>query len=305
MSKTLFSLLGLMAMLLYACSNRQIQMYEFDELYTGKGDTYITDYVPSANPSSNEQTAEEVAVEDDYVGNPSREENSSPWSTNGWGNSGYGGYNYGTYNQFNWGASIMWMPYWAYSPAGFYNSPYAYYGYGMGYGNPYYNPYYNLYYNPYFYPNSSGSLGGYNDNSSGHVIYGARHPIASNSGINSSYTGGRFYLGQSRQAVLQRPDPVMTTSKPSEKIPSGKIQENIARAYKTADRSDNRVKEKTKNQNTNNRNQESSNSVRPQRETPKTSDRPQQQSRPNERPPSPVRPSAPSRSTSPVKTGRP
>ncbi len=301
MSKTLFSLTGLLAMLLCACSNHQIQLYEFDELYTGKEDTYITDYVPSQNTSSNQQTTEETATEDDYVSNANRYEKPSPWSQNGWGNSGYGGYNYGAYNQFNCGASIMWMPYWAYSPAGFYTSPYAYYGYGMGYGNPYYNPYYN----PYFIPNNSSSLGGYNDNSSGQVIYGARHPIASNSGINSSYTGGRFYLGQRRQDVLHKPDPIMTTSKPNEKIPSGKIQENIARAYKTADRSNYRGSEKPKNQNTNNRNQESSNSVRPQRDTPKAGDRPQQQSRSYERPQAPVRQSAPTRSTSPVKTGRP
>ena len=302
MSKTVFCLSAISTLLLFSCSTQQKRFYEFDELYTSADETYISDYVPSANTSTKEASNQENDEEDDYVSNANRNQNPTPWTQNGWGNSGYGSYNYGAYNQFNCGTSLLWMPYWAYSPNGFYNSPYAYYGYGMGYGvygSSFYNPYYSPYFSYY-----GGAASGNWDNHQAPVVYGSRQPISSNSGVNSSYSGGRFYLGQTRQALLQKPKPVMTTSKPDEKIPSGKINDNIARAYKTADRSKHRDRDNTVNRNPSG-NPGKASAVKPEREVPKTSARPQQQSQPYERPSAPSRPAAPSRTVSPGKTGRP
>jgi hypothetical protein len=297
---------------LNSCGIKKDTAYEFDELYTGPGDTYISDYIAPSAVSKATDIPE--SIEDDYVSNADRT-SASPWSQSGWGNSGYGSYNYGAYNQFNCGNSLMWMPYWAYSPSGFYSSPYAYYGYGMnygGYGSAYYNPYYSPYYSPY----GSGFWGNW-DNSTSQVIHGSRQPIASNTGTNSSYTAGRFYLGQNRQAALQKPKPVMTTPKPNEKIPSGKAQENIARAYKRAETSNTRMYGNNARNDSQNppRSSHTNQPVRDNRpvrdESPSRVERPGGNERPavNNRQPDrvsvPARSSTPTRVQSPNKSGRP
>lgn len=294
------------ALFIASCGIKMDTAYEFDELYTGPGDTYITDYRASAIAA----TTPSSPVEDDYVTNADRNTSTSPWSQNGWGNSGYGSYNYGAYYPFNSSISMMWMPYWAYSPTGFYNSPYAYNSLGTsygGYGSSYYNPYSNPYYSPYNYYGYSGNW----DSNSRPVIHGSRQPIASNTGTNSSYTSGRFYLGQNRQTALQKPNSVMTTPKPNKNIPSGKVKDNIARAYKRAENTgersiDHRTDQRAQTSHNNpeikpvSREQNAVRDHNPVRET-----RPAEQHRPIERPSAPARPSTPNRTASPGKSGRP
>lgn len=205
--------------------------YENDEAYYTADENFISDFAlvddeaqMAAKDSSSSTSSSDDYYDPNYAAPQVYSPNSyaSNYSPNPWNGGynacsnfngcGYGGYSYGSY----WNCSPYFMPSVGWNPyTGYYSS------FNMGY-NSFYNPYYNSYasfypynswytpyyspfyysgwaYNPYYSPYNYYSSNN-NDNSTGGIIHGARNPLATMSGVNSSYSTGLFYNGSKRNA---------------------------------------------------------------------------------------------------------
>ncbi|MFZ4785951.1 MAG: hypothetical protein ACOYLH_10770 [Flavobacteriales bacterium] len=203
-------------------------VYEDDEVYYQKGETFISDVQKPSTPSSTNSTSSPssttVEEEDYYSGDANQTNQDGSTVNNYYGDVNYyDDNNYGISPYWSSGARMMWDPVfgwrmsyspfwagsWCYDP--FWNNNGWGWSYSYGWASPYYyngfypsysywaNPYYG-WGNPYYggYNNGWNNYygGWYGESTGGNVIHGHRPSLAVNNSNNSTYDNGALFTGR-------------------------------------------------------------------------------------------------------------